>query len=73
MTFRKVVKASEVTGVDVKNLTGEDLGKINEVVIDKARGKVSYLVLNFGGILGFGNKFFAIPWNMFTYNEEEDC
>ncbi|TIE22766.1 photosystem reaction center subunit H, partial [Legionella pneumophila] len=28
MTFRKVVKASEVTGVDVKNLTGEDLGKI---------------------------------------------
>lgn len=28
MTFRKVVKASEVTGVNVKNLTGEDLGKI---------------------------------------------
>lgn len=73
MTFRKVVKASEVTGVDVKNLAGENLGKINEVVIDKAQGKVSYLVLNFGGFLGFGNKFFAVPWNMFAYNEEEDC
>ena len=73
MTFRKVVKASEVTGVDVQNLTGESLGKINEIVIDKAHGKVSYLVLNFGGILGFGNKFFAIPWNMFTYNEQDDC
>jgi len=73
MTYRNVVKASEVTGVDVKNLIGENLGEINEVVIDKAQGKVSYLVLNFGGILGFGNKFFAIPWNMFTYNEEEDC
>jgi sporulation protein YlmC with PRC-barrel domain len=73
MTFRKVVKASEVTGVEVKNSTYENLGKINEVVIDKALGKVSYLVLDFGGILGFGNKFFAIPWSMFTYNEEVDC
>ncbi len=73
MTFRKVVKASEVTGVDVQNLAGESLGKINEIVIDKSHGKVSYLVLSFGGILGFGNKFFAIPWNMFTYNEQDDC
>jgi sporulation protein YlmC with PRC-barrel domain len=73
MTFKKVVKASEVTGVEVHNLTGEELGKINEVVINKASGKVSYLVLDFGGVLGFGNKFFAIPWNMFTYNEESDC
>jgi sporulation protein YlmC with PRC-barrel domain len=73
MTYRKVVKASAVSGVDVKNIAGENLGKIIEVVIDKAHGKVSYLVLEFGGILGFGNKFFAIPWNQFTYNEEDDC
>lgn len=73
MTYRKVVKASEVVGVDVKNLADESIGQINEVVIDKAHGNVSYLVLDFGGHLGFGNKFFAIPWNLFTYNEEKDC
>lgn len=73
MTYRKVIKASEVTGVEVKNSAGENLGKVNEVVIDKAHGNVSYLVLDFGGFLGFGNKFFAIPWNVFTYNEVEDC
>ncbi|TAL64013.1 MAG: PRC-barrel domain containing protein [Legionella sp.] len=73
MTFRKIVKSSEVTGVDVKNLAGDNLGNINEVVIDKAQGNVSYLVLDFGGVLGFGNKFFAIPWHMFSYNEEKDC
>jgi len=73
MTYRKVVKASEVTGVNVKNQNGENLGKINEVVFDKALGRVSYLVLDFGGVLGFGNKFFAIPWKLFSYNEEEDC
>ena len=73
MTYRKVVKASEVVGVQVKNHSGENLGKINEVVIDKSLGKVSYLVLDFGGVLGFGNKFFAVPWKSFTYNEQEDC
>lgn len=73
MTYRQVVKASEVTDVDVKNPAGESLGNINEVVIDKTSGKVSYLVLNFGGVLGFGNKFFAIPWNKFTYSKSDDC
>lgn len=73
MTYRKVVKASEVTGVGVKNEAKENLGTINEVVIDKGTGKVSYLVLDFGGILGFGNKFFAVPWSLFTYHEVEDC
>jgi sporulation protein YlmC with PRC-barrel domain len=73
MTIRNIVKASEVTGVNVKNAAGESLGKINEVVIDKNLGKVSYLVLEFGGILNFGNKFFAIPWKLFTYNEHDDC
>lgn len=73
MTYRKVVKASEVVGVNVKNKAGENLGTINEVVINKELGKISYLVLNFGGHLGFGNKFFAIPWKVFTYNEDQDC
>ncbi|MFC3907667.1 PRC-barrel domain-containing protein [Legionella dresdenensis] len=73
MSGRAVVKASEITGVEVRNLERENLGTINDVVIDKAFGKVSYLVLDFGGILGFGNKFFAIPWHMFTYDTIEDC
>lgn len=73
MTYRKVVKASEVTGVHVKNLAGDSMGTINEVVLDKAKGHVSYLVLDFGGFWGFGNKFFAIPWALFTYNEQQDC
>ncbi|KTC86287.1 PRC-barrel domain-containing protein [Legionella brunensis] len=70
---RSVVKASEVTGVDVKNMDGENLGTISEVVIDKAFGKVNYLVLDFGGILGFGNKFFALPWHLFKYDKTGDC
>lgn len=70
MNSTHVVKASEITGTKVKNPSGENLGEINEVVIDKALGRVSYLVLDFGGVLGFGNKFFALPFSLFTYDKK---
>ncbi|KTD19949.1 PRC-barrel domain-containing protein [Legionella lansingensis] len=70
---RSIVKASEVTGVCVKNMAGKNLGTIHEVVIDKAYGKVNYVVLEFGGILGFGNKYFALPWHLFKYDKIADC
>lgn len=67
------VRSGEVVGVKVKNNTLEDLGEIAEIVIDKSTGRVSYLVLDFGGFMSFGNKFFAVPWQSFTYNPDEDC
>ncbi|MFC3909529.1 PRC-barrel domain-containing protein [Legionella dresdenensis] len=73
MENHTIVKASEVTGVKVTNPAGEDLGEINEVVLDKMSGKVNYLVLDFGGILGFGNKFFAVPWQSLSYNPTDNC
>jgi sporulation protein YlmC with PRC-barrel domain len=71
MSHIQVVKASEITGTKVKNMAGENLGEINEVVLDKAQGKISYLVLDFGGLFSFGNKFFAMPWSLFTYDEKD--
>ncbi|QMT61039.1 MULTISPECIES: PRC-barrel domain-containing protein [unclassified Legionella] len=73
MENRGIVKSGEITGAKVMNSAHEDLGEIAEVVIDKESGKVNYLVLDFGGFLGFGNKFFAVPWNLFLYNNKEDC
>ena len=46
MNHINVVKASEITGTKVKNLAGENLGEITEIVIDKGQGKVSYIVLS---------------------------
>lgn len=67
------VRSGEVVGVSVKNNLLEDLGEIAEIVIDKSTGRVSYLVLDFGGFLSFGNKYFAVPWHSFSYNASEDC
>jgi sporulation protein YlmC with PRC-barrel domain len=45
----------------VENLTGEDLGKIEDLRIDLATGRVAYAVLSFGGFLGSRDKLFGIP------------
>ena len=54
--------ANTLLGNDVYNADGEDLGDIKEFMLDMASGKVVYAVLSFGGLLGMGDKLFAVPW-----------
>ncbi|WP_437435745.1 PRC-barrel domain-containing protein [Ketogulonicigenium vulgare] len=42
----------EVKGTKVYSPAGDDLGHIDDVMIDAASGKVVYGVLEFGGFLG---------------------
>lgn len=54
--------ADTLLGNDVYNKDGESLGDIKEFMIDMASGKLAYAVLSFGGLLGMGDKLFAVPW-----------
>ena len=58
----KLLGAATLLGNDVYNKDGEDLGDIQELTIDLASGKIAYAVLSFGGLLGLGDKLFAVPW-----------
>lgn len=69
--YRRVLSASTLAGDAVRNTKGEDLGKINEIMIDIHSGRVAYAVLSFGGVLGMGNKLFAVPWSALRVNEDE--
>src|SRR5450755_2386602 len=71
--YRRVLAASTLTGDSVQNSSGEDLGKVDEIMIDIASGNVAYAVLSFGGILGMGNKLFAVPWSALKVDEDEKC
>ncbi len=68
---RRVLSASSLAGDRVRNTAGEDLGKIEEIMLDIPSGRIAYAVLSFGGFLGLGNKLFAIPWDAFTLDEAE--
>ena len=61
-----------VIGSKVVNAQNEDLGKIEDVVLDAGAGRIAYAVLSFGGFLGMGEKYFAIPWNALHFNSSEN-
>jgi sporulation protein YlmC with PRC-barrel domain len=71
--YRRVMSASTLDGDRVKNPQGEDLGKVEDIMIDVPSGRVAYAVLSFGGFLGMGSKLFAIPWTSLTLDEDEKC
>ena len=71
--FRSVLSASTLAGDSVRNLAGEDLGKIAEIMIDIPSGRVAYAVLSFGGFLGIADKLFAVPWSALKVDEDEKC
>lgn len=58
----RLMGADTLMGEDVYNRMDEDLGDIKEIMIDMQSGRIAYAVLSFGGILGMGDKLFAVPW-----------
>jgi sporulation protein YlmC with PRC-barrel domain len=55
--------STELIGTKVISTQGEKLGRIEDVVIHP-NGDVGYAVLSFGGVMGLGDKYFAIPWSV---------
>ena len=55
----------------VKSPQGEDLGKIEEVMIDMELGRVAYAVLSFGGLWGLGSKWVPVPWDAVDLQPDE--
>jgi sporulation protein YlmC with PRC-barrel domain len=66
-----VVDAARLACHKVVNGAGEDLGKIEAIMLDVASGRIAYAVLSFGGFLGLGTKFFALPWGALTLDAVE--
>jgi len=67
----RVLTASTLTGDRVRNGAGEDLGKVEQIMIDISSGRVAYVVLSFGGFLGIGDKLFAVPWDAMRLDQGE--
>lgn len=59
------MRVSEMLGMEVTNAQDEELGNVQDLVIDVNNQQVHYVVLSHGGILGVGDKLFAYPIRAF--------
>jgi hypothetical protein len=65
-----LIAAGKVQGTTVYNAALEKLGSVEDVMIDKASGRIAYAVLSFGGFLGIGDRYYPLPWEKLSYNTE---
>lgn len=65
------VSLAKMIGSKVKNFEGEDLGKIEDILFDLQSGHITFAILSLGGILGLGDKLFAIPWEALGLDHED--
>jgi hypothetical protein len=63
-----LISSDKVQGTTIYNSRGDDLGEVDDLMIDKVSGKVAYAVVTFGGFLGMGAQRRALPWSVLTYD-----
>ena len=73
VTANPLIAGARVAGTDVYNTAGDHLGEIYDVMLDKLTGKVAYAIMSFGGFLGLGDRYHALPWNVLTYDTEQEA
>lgn len=63
-----LIASDRVEGTAVRRPTGDTIGTIQRLMIDKISGNVAYAVLRFGGFFGLGEKHLPIPWAKLTFD-----
>jgi sporulation protein YlmC with PRC-barrel domain len=68
----KRLTATSIIGDKVENAEGENLGRIDNLMVNLRTGQVEYVVLQFGSFLGMGGKLFAIPFSELTLDPSRE-
>lgn len=65
------IRASRVIGAKVYDPSGEEIGKVEDVVLDKTTDNIMFAAVGFGGFLGMGEKYHPVPWAMLDYQKDK--
>jgi sporulation protein YlmC with PRC-barrel domain len=67
-----LLAASEIKGAKVTNLQNENIGEIDELLIDPNTSQVRFAVIGVGGFLGLGTTRVAVPWPALQIARDRD-
>jgi sporulation protein YlmC with PRC-barrel domain len=65
------IRATRVIGTPVKDATGNRIGDVEDVMLDKQSNGIMFGVLSIGGFLGIGEKYHPVPWSLLRYDEQD--
>jgi sporulation protein YlmC with PRC-barrel domain len=62
-------RTSKVVGLNVYNEKNENVGSINDLLMDKS-GNIKAAVISVGGFLGMGSRLIAVPFDKVKFSEQ---
>ena len=62
---------SEIKGARVINFQNQDVGEIDELLVDPDSGQIRFAVVGVGGFLGLGSTRVAVPWQALQITREK--
>jgi len=68
----RLVTAEGLSGMPLYDRSGDKLGVIKDIYIDKLTGQVAFVVGATGGFLGVGEKFHPLPWRALSYRSSPE-
>jgi sporulation protein YlmC with PRC-barrel domain len=66
------ILSSRVVGTKVRDAAGNSVGEVKDIVLDKTSNNIMFAVVSFGGVLGVGEKYHALPWRELDYDPTAD-
>jgi len=65
---KPLIAGSRVAGTGVHDADGNKLGTVQDLIIGREDGRVSYAVLRLGGWMGVGGQDHPLPWAALRYD-----
>ncbi len=69
VSYHGTWRASKVVGLNVYNDQNENVGSINDLLMDKS-GNVKAAVISVGGFLGMGSRYVAIAFDKLKFSDQ---
>lgn len=65
-----LIRMTQITdgNANVLDTQEQDLGEVEDLLVDIRQGMVEYGVVDFGGFLGIAENTVAVPWQQFTFS-----
>jgi sporulation protein YlmC with PRC-barrel domain len=67
---QQLYRGSKIIGSVVRDARNRKIGEIKDLVLDADRGEVAYAIVNFGGVMGVGAKYHALPWQTLEASDD---
>jgi sporulation protein YlmC with PRC-barrel domain len=66
-----MVASDAITGVNVKDQQGENVGSINRLIVDRQSGEIAHVIVSSGGFLGIGRDYVQLSWDQVNLVHED--